>query len=74
MCVCILWPVQYRGLETYPEVSPSLHIPEGEHCTHSISSTGFWTMSKPSQGSGLDIVCSSLKPGVSAVHLYKFSK
>lgn len=74
MCICILWPVQYRGLETHPQVSPSLHVPEGEHCSHSISSPGFWTVSKTSEGSGLNIVGTSLKPGISAVRLYKFSK
>lgn len=53
VCVCILWAVQCRGLETPPQVSPSLHVPEGEHCTHSISSSpGLWAVAQPSQGSG----------------------
>lgn len=72
VCICILWPVQCRGLETPPEVSPSLHVPKGEHCTHSISSLGFGLYL--SQVKAQEIVCGSLKPGISPVHLYKFSK
>lgn len=29
VCICIFWPVQYRSMETYPEVYSSLHITKG---------------------------------------------